>query len=293
MKQDSIHNRGRPKGARTHPVQPPACRPMTILIADDNATNRKLLRFLLEGEGHTVIEAENGVAALKALEHNNVDAIVSDILMPEMDGFRLCHEVRKDPKLRKMPFIVHTASYTSASDENVAVQFGVDGFIRKPASADEIVKTFHEIVESANNRRRVDVKIPEEASVMREYSQVLVRKLEQKIVELSDTNNALAERTSLAEFATTVSTAISQRMGLKEMLRLCCDAMVEHLGAAFARIWTLNEKEQVLELQASSGMYTHIDGGHARVPVGRFKIGLIASEHKPHLTNTVVGDPRV
>jgi two-component system NtrC family sensor kinase len=80
---------------------------------------------------------------------------------------------------------------------------------------------------------------------------------------------------------------------LREMLQRCCDAVVEHLGSAFARIWTLNEEKNLLELQASSGMYTHIDGGHARVPVGQFEIGLVASERKPHLTNTVIGDPRV
>ena len=69
--------------------------------------------------------------------------------------------------------------------------------------------------------------------------------------------------------------------------------MVEHLGAAFARIWTLNREEEMLELQASAGMYTHIDGPHSRVPVGSFKIGKIAQERAPHITNDVQTDPRV
>src|SRR4029079_14180510 len=60
-----------------------------------------------------------------------------------------------------------------------------------------------------------------------------------------------------------------------------------------ARIWTVSAEGDILELQASAGMYTHLDGPHGRVPVGKFKIGLIAQERKPHLTNTVVGDPRV
>ena len=66
-----------------------------------------------------------------------------------------------------------------------------------------------------------------------------------------------------------------------------------HLGAAFARIWTLNEREGVLELQASAGLYTHLNGPHGRVPLGQFKIGRIARDRKPHLTNTVIGDPEV
>ena len=77
------------------------------------------------------------------------------------------------------------------------------------------------------------------------------------------------------------------------MLTLCSQALVEHLDAAFARVWTLNESENVLELRASAGMYTHIDGPHSVIPVGKYKIGLIAQERVPHLTNAVIGDPRV
>ena len=266
---------------------------MRILVVDDNPTNRKLLKLLLEAEGHAVVEADNGISALERLDREQLDAVISDILMPEMDGYRLCHEIRKSPKFSRIPFIVYTASYTLPSDEKLALQFGVDKFIRKPAADNEIVNGLNEVLATAGQRDQKAVEQPEEAEVMREYSQVLVRKLEQTIADLSDANRDLAERTRLAEFVATVSTAISQRAGLTEMLRRCCDAMVEHLGSAFARIWTLNEKEQVLELQASSGMYTHINGGHARIPVGQFKIGLIASEGKPHLTNTVIGDPRV
>jgi GAF domain-containing protein len=77
------------------------------------------------------------------------------------------------------------------------------------------------------------------------------------------------------------------------MLQRSTQAIVRHLDAAFARIWTLNSQENMLELQASAGQYTRLDGEHARVPVGKLKIGLIAQERKPHLTNDVVNDKRV
>ncbi|MBA3393512.1 MAG: GAF domain-containing protein [Deltaproteobacteria bacterium] len=77
------------------------------------------------------------------------------------------------------------------------------------------------------------------------------------------------------------------------MLTRCCQALVEQLDVAFARIWTLDEAGTNLLLQASAGMYTHIDGPHAVVPVGMYKIGLIASEREAHLTNDVASDPRV
>jgi PAS domain-containing protein len=76
-------------------------------------------------------------------------------------------------------------------------------------------------------------------------------------------------------------------------LQRCTQSLVDHLDAAFARIWTLNTVTQELELQASAGMYTHFDGAHSRVPVGSLKIGVIAAERLPHLTNAVIGDPRV
>jgi CheY-like chemotaxis protein len=142
---------------------------MTILVADDNATNRKLLRLLLDMEGHEVLEADNGATALTVLEQRRVDAVISDILMPEMDGFRLCYEIRKHPRLKHLPFIVYTASYTSANDEKLAMTFGADRFIRKPASAETIINGLYESFAIASTHGRPDA-TPEEATVMREYS---------------------------------------------------------------------------------------------------------------------------
>ena len=103
----------------------------------------------------------------------------------------------------------------------------------------------------------------------------------------------VAEKAKVMTFDAEVSSAFIQHGDIHEILKYCTDSMVKNLDAAFARIWTLNPEEKVLELQASSGMYTHLDGPHSRVPVGKFKIGLIAAEKKPHLTNAVVGDARV
>src|SRR5580698_1653165 len=90
-----------------------------------------------------------------------------------------------------------------------------------------------------------------------------------------------------------VSMAFGKEESLKTILRECSEAIVRHLDAAFARIWTLSDDGQVLELQASAGMYTHLDGPHSEIPMGQFKIGMIAQERKPHLTNDVLNDPRI
>ncbi len=104
---------------------------------------------------------------------------------------------------------------------------------------------------------------------------------------------ALAGQIRLARLTADVAVAVTCGCDRKAILQSCAAALVRHVDAAFARIWTLNEAENVLELEASAGLYTHLDGPHGRVPVGMFKIGLIAQEKQPHLTNDVQGDPRV
>jgi PAS domain S-box-containing protein len=104
----------------------------------------------------------------------------------------------------------------------------------------------------------------------------------------------LARRVRQAALGADVGGSLAEGgVSLRGVLQRCCEAVVRHLDAAFARVWTLERGADVLELQASAGMYTHLDGAHGRVPVGKFKIGLIAAERTPHLTNSVVGDPRV
>jgi PAS domain S-box-containing protein len=111
--------------------------------------------------------------------------------------------------------------------------------------------------------------------------------------DLKQAQDALREQYGLVALSAEVNTSLGQARDLPGILQECAAALVRHLDAAFARVWTLNERDNVLELQASAGMYTHLDGAHARVPVGHLKIGQIAQEKKPHLTNTVIGDPRI
>jgi PAS domain S-box-containing protein len=114
------------------------------------------------------------------------------------------------------------------------------------------------------------------------------------ITEIKAAKQELARRVRQGALVADVGFALALgRASTREVLQRCCEAVVRHLDAAFARIWTLAPGADVLELQASAGLYTHLDGAHGRVPVGKFKIGLIAAERKSHLTNSVVGDPRV
>jgi PAS domain S-box-containing protein len=111
---------------------------------------------------------------------------------------------------------------------------------------------------------------------------------ERKLAEVT-----LERQVRQAALRAEVSATLAGGGTLPDILQWCMEAMVTHLGAAFARVWILDEEQDVLELLASAGMYTHTDGFHGRVPVGSFKIGQIAQEQQPHLTNDVLSDPRV
>ena len=90
-----------------------------------------------------------------------------------------------------------------------------------------------------------------------------------------------------------VSMAFGKNESLEAILHECAESMVRHLDAAFARIWTMSLDGKMLELRASAGLYTHIDGTHSRIPVGHLKIGAIAQEQQHLLTNDIVNDPRI
>ena len=103
----------------------------------------------------------------------------------------------------------------------------------------------------------------------------------------------LQEQTSLLTFRSAIDSNLTRSGTLQEMLQRSTEIVVEHLDVAFARIWTVSADGKTLELQASAGLYTHLDGGHSQVPIGQFKIGLIAQECCPHLSNDVLNDPLV
>lgn len=109
------------------------------------------------------------------------------------------------------------------------------------------------------------------------------------------TERRLAEqhREREAAFHSEVLLAVNDTTSIAAMLQRCTEAMTGLLDAAFARAWTLAEGGDILELQASAGLYKHLNGEHARIRVGEFKIGRIAQERRPHLTNSVIGDERV
>ncbi|WP_017716645.1 PAS domain-containing protein [Kamptonema formosum] len=200
-----------------------------------------------------------------------------------------------DPQLQQLLFASGNCSILSLPVETQSGEIGALHCVRcqkaRPWSDSEL-----ELLSRIANQLAIAINQAELYARARNSSHLAREKatqLEFALEEVRETEKALAEQVRLATFRAEVDSAFGQSDTLQNMLHQCAEAAVRHLDAAFARIWTLNFEENVLELQVSAGMYTHINGSHSRVPVGKFKIGSIAHERKPHLTNSVQDDPRV
>lgn len=154
-----------------------------ILIVDDGEENRYLLQSLLEGHGYQVDLAKEGVQALAVARQMPPDLIVTDILMPLMDGFRLCREWKADHRLRHIPLAFYTATYTDSKDEAYALGLGADAFITKPTDPDDLLHLIGDLLhlKQAPARSRFNA---DEAVILKEYNAVLIQKLEHKIAQL-------------------------------------------------------------------------------------------------------------
>ena len=187
---------------------------MTILIVDDIATNRKLLRVNLEGEGYHILEAADGNEALNVLTHEPVEAVISDVLMPNMDGFQLCLEIRKNYRLCALPFIIYTSTYTSPDDFRLGQTIGADRFLIKPAPMSDILKAVREVLEKQKWRPVFAPPAEEESVVLKQYNQALVNKLQEKNTDLTEAmeklqraNESITQLNSDLELRVTARTA--------------------------------------------------------------------------------------
>ncbi len=137
------------------------------------------------------------------------------------------------------------------------------------------------------------VAVSYENAALAEELETHAAQLRLEMAERARAEKALAERAGLTALAADVGKALISGDDLRAILQRLTELMVQHLDAAFARIWTVDEAGTSLLLQASAGLYTRLDGSHSRVRVGELKIGRIAATLEPHLTNDVLDDPLV
>ncbi|ODS33449.1 MAG: two-component sensor kinase [Candidatus Scalindua rubra] len=157
---------------------------MRILIVDDNKEFLNLLETMLRNNGYEVVPATNGVEALEKLYIEHIDLIISDILMPKMDGFQLCIKVKADKKMKDIPLVFYTSVYTDEEDEAFALKVGADKFIRKPLEMDNFMNIIRDLCKDANKIKVGSSKhiVEDDKQTLKLYNELLVNKLEQKML---------------------------------------------------------------------------------------------------------------
>jgi PAS domain S-box-containing protein len=159
---------------------------LKILIAEDNEDSRKLMEKQLRALGHEVKVAVNGKEALSKGLENPPDILVSDILMPEMDGYQLCVEWKQNKRLQSIPLIFYTATYTSDEDEKFALNLGADAFVRKPVEFESLAQTLTDVFARARSAKLPSSElIPDKPSgFLVEHNKRLLAKLYYKVAQL-------------------------------------------------------------------------------------------------------------
>jgi signal transduction histidine kinase len=165
-----------------------------VLIVDDHDVNLDLLRTVLQGHGFEVDQARDGAEALAQARRAVPDLVISDLLMPVMDGYTLLREWRADAALAPVPFIVYTATYSEPQDQKLALDLGADAYLIKTTEWDVLLARVREILAKARHSKATAPRpVSEAASQLKEYSQVLIHKLEEKSVQLSQSNRELEQ----------------------------------------------------------------------------------------------------
>lgn len=159
----------------------------TILIVDANPTDRRLYITLLGNFGHRLLEAVDGVQALEMARAELPDLIITEILMPNMDGFTLVRRLRAEPLLMAVPVIFQTAHYFESEVRRLAMATGIHHILGKPADPQEILRTIQEALKQPTTPS----KLPKTGQLQREHLQLLADKLYQKNTELEKANDRL------------------------------------------------------------------------------------------------------
>lgn len=161
---------------------------LSVLLVDDIPENLELLEDVLAENGYVPVMARNGVEALELVRREPVHMIVADAMMPKMDGFQLCKEVRALPSGASLPFIIYTGNYVDATDQEFARSIGVDRYVVKYAGLGTLVQAINELAQQRYGRRPEEpAPAPEQIDdqeFLEKHRAIVIKKLEEKMAEL-------------------------------------------------------------------------------------------------------------
>ncbi len=188
-----------------------------LLIAEDDPDIRKLLYTTLTFKGYRVVAAHNGREGLEFIQKERPLIVITDIMMPQLDGFGLVHRLRIDPQTRDIPVVFITATYVSRADQEFALNIGATRFIQKPVDLEKFLATIEELLEQGPLPTVEPLK---EFNFYDGYRKRLETKLDQKIKQITREEHLLTTRPDEANQAIIASLhhAIYERDEIKLLL---------------------------------------------------------------------------
>jgi diguanylate cyclase (GGDEF)-like protein/PAS domain S-box-containing protein len=274
------------------------------LVVDDHEENRYLLRSLLSANEFEVSEAENGAVALDQARKHPPDVVISDLLMPTMDGYTLLREWKADRRLSGIPFLVYTATYTQSEDERLARDLGADAFLIKPTEPEVFLKRLETVLEQAKQQPATPRQPQMEgAEADRRYSQALVRKLEERsaelarrVVELQSAKSQIERLNRLYSALSGINKLIVHTHSRSELLEGACRIAVERGGFTLAWIGLLEEDGKTIRITAREGgnadLFDRV-GPFVVEPPFRTPVEIAVGENRIYLSNDLSAEPRL
>ena len=163
-----------------------------VLIVDNDERNLYVMQSWLSGAGYIVETATDGAAALELVTANPPHLVITDILMPVMDGFALCRAMKSDERAKCVPVVFYTATYTEPKDQEFALGLGAQRFCIKPAPREEFLAMLQQVLqEDPAIGGTSEMDLPSDESFLKSYNQTLIRKLESKVKQLEASRAAL------------------------------------------------------------------------------------------------------
>jgi len=195
-----------------------------LLVVEDIPDILKLLDATLKFKGYRVVTAQNGQEALDAIQRERPAMIITDILMPKMDGFSLVHRLRIDPETRDIPVIFLTATYVAPEDKAFALTIGVSRFIEKPVDFDQFLPTVAEIMAKG---APAPLETLNELDFYEGYRKRLEEKLNQKMTQIVRGEHLL--KTISEEEQRTIKASLHQAINEREEIQHLLDEIHELL----------------------------------------------------------------
>jgi diguanylate cyclase (GGDEF)-like protein len=224
-----------------------------ILVVDDNRANREALASLLEVAGHAVRRAPNAHQALEAAFGEPPELVISDVLMPGMDGYVLARQLRADPRTAALPVIFFTAYFAGQDAQDLAQAHGVARVLVKPSDNDVILRTVQEVLDQRKPHQPLAVS----AELGGEHLRIVVDQLLEKTGALEAQQLRIERLNRTLETMSAVNALIVRVSEREDLLAEACRIAVERGGFGFAAIRVADHERVVSSGEGSKD--PHID----------------------------------